>query len=106
MSGELSHALATHLRALREAHDLTQEKFALHYGIGRTWQGVLERGERNVTFETVEKIAAKIGVSPFYFTRPVGPTGPIPDLSRWPQRDDEAAEAATQPGFRDVSRGQ
>lgn len=64
MEGDLQRHLGEHLRALRAATGLSQEAFADHLGIHRTYIGGLERGERNVTLQTVERIAQRLGLTP------------------------------------------
>jgi len=62
MEGELQQILGRNLRAVRVASGLTQEEFADLLGIHRTYIGGLERGERNVTLQTVERLAASLAV--------------------------------------------
>jgi transcriptional regulator with XRE-family HTH domain len=57
-------ALGRNLRRLRRERGLSQEAFAEKTGIHRTYIGGIERGERNVTLETVERIAAPFGLDP------------------------------------------
>jgi transcriptional regulator with XRE-family HTH domain len=52
------------LRAYRFARSLSQEAFAEVLEIHRTYMGGLERGERNVTLKSLERIAARIDVDP------------------------------------------
>ena len=46
----------------RLARGLSQEGFADLLGVHRTYMGGLERGERNVTLRTVERLAQRLGV--------------------------------------------
>jgi transcriptional regulator with XRE-family HTH domain len=62
MEGDLQRQLGNSLRVLRAASGLSQEAFADRLGIHRTYIGGLERGERNVTLQTVERIADLLGV--------------------------------------------
>lgn len=64
MEGELQRRLGLGLRALRMSTGLSQEAFADLLGIHRTYIGGLERGERNVTLQTVERIAERLRVAP------------------------------------------
>jgi transcriptional regulator with XRE-family HTH domain len=64
VEGDLQRRLGRNLRSLRKAKGLSQEVFADTLGIHRTYMGGLERGERNVTLKTVERIAAALGVDP------------------------------------------
>ena len=62
MEGELQRRLGRNLRARRESRGLSQEGFADLLGVHRTYMGGLERGERNVTLRTVERLAQRLGV--------------------------------------------
>jgi len=64
MEGDLQRTVGRNLRAYREARDLSQEAFANVLGVHRTYMGGVERGERNLTLKSVEKIAAKLDVEP------------------------------------------
>lgn len=55
--------LARNLRMARLARGWSQEKFAEHCGLHRTYVGAIERGERNVTLVTLGCLAAALGVS-------------------------------------------
>ena len=43
---------------------LSQEVFADHCGIHRTYVGAIERGERNITLETLARVAAAAAIKP------------------------------------------
>ncbi len=62
VEGELQRQFGQSLRALRKARSLSQEVFADVLGVHRTYMGGLERGERNVTLRTVERLADRLGV--------------------------------------------
>jgi transcriptional regulator with XRE-family HTH domain len=64
VEGELQVQFGKNLRAYRRQRQLTQEKFGQLLGYNRTYIGGLERGERNVTLRTVERLAACLGVDP------------------------------------------
>ncbi|HEX7244417.1 MAG TPA: helix-turn-helix transcriptional regulator [Solirubrobacterales bacterium] len=64
MEGQLQQTVGKNLRAYREAKGLSQEAFADVLGVHRTYMGGMERGERNLTLKSVEKVAAKIGMEP------------------------------------------
>ncbi|HYV14887.1 MAG TPA: helix-turn-helix transcriptional regulator [Conexibacter sp.] len=70
MEGELQRIVGRNLRAHRERQGLSQEAFAEAVGVHRTYMGGLERGERNLTLKSVERIAEKIGVDPVALMRP------------------------------------
>jgi transcriptional regulator with XRE-family HTH domain len=61
VEGDLQRRLGRNLRAYRLAKGLSQEAFADLLGIHRTYIGGLERGERNVTLRTVERLAGLLG---------------------------------------------
>ncbi|MGH2912724.1 MAG: helix-turn-helix domain-containing protein [Solirubrobacteraceae bacterium] len=64
MEGDLQQAVGHNLRAYREAQKLSQEAFADVLGVHRTYMGGVERGERNLTLKSVERIAERLGVEP------------------------------------------
>lgn len=64
MEGDLQRTVGVNLRAHRQALGLSQEAFADVVGVHRTYMGGLERGERNLTLRSVERIAERIGVAP------------------------------------------
>lgn len=56
--------LARNLRALRLSRGWSQEEMAERCGLHRTYVGAIERGERNVTLETLNALALALGASP------------------------------------------
>lgn len=62
MEGELQKAFGRCLLAHRKARGLSQEAFADKLGFHRTYMGAIERGERNLTLKSVERIAGRLGV--------------------------------------------
>jgi transcriptional regulator with XRE-family HTH domain len=64
VEGDLQSTVGHNLRAYRKALGLSQEAFAEVLGIHRTYMGGIERGERNLTLKSVEKIASRIDVEP------------------------------------------
>ncbi len=64
MEGELQRAVGRNLRAYREAKGLSQEAFAEMFGVHRTYMGGIERGERNLTLKSVERLAERVGLEP------------------------------------------
>lgn len=69
MEGDLQRNVGINLRAHREARGLSQEAFADLVGVHRTYMGGLERGERNLTLRSLERIAERIGVDPVVLLR-------------------------------------
>ena len=62
VEGDLQRRLGSNLRTRRQERGLSQEGFANLLGVHRTYMGGLERGERNVTLRTVERLAQRLGV--------------------------------------------
>jgi transcriptional regulator with XRE-family HTH domain len=55
-------ALGEAARAMRAERGLPQESFARHAGLDRSYYGAIERGEFNITLDTIMKIAAGLRV--------------------------------------------
>lgn len=72
MEGDLQRNVGRNLRAYRRARGLSQEKFADVLGVHRTYMGGIERGERNLTLKSVERIARSIELEPLALLRPRG----------------------------------
>jgi transcriptional regulator with XRE-family HTH domain len=70
MEGDLQRTLGVNLRSYRQARKLSQEGFADAVGVHRTYMGGLERGERNLTLKSVERIAARLGMDPRELLQP------------------------------------
>ncbi|CPR96163.1 helix-turn-helix domain-containing protein [Mycobacteroides abscessus] len=64
MEGQLQKIVGRNLRRYRKERGLSQEAFADHVGFHRTYMGAVERGERNLTLQTVEKIADFLKIDP------------------------------------------
>jgi transcriptional regulator with XRE-family HTH domain len=64
VEGDLQKAVGRNLRAYREAEGLSQEAFADVLGVHRTYMGGIERGERNLTLKSLERIAERIDQDP------------------------------------------
>jgi len=62
VEGDLQRTVGRNLRAHRLRHGLSQEAFADVVGVHRTYMGGVERGERNLTLRSVERIADRVGV--------------------------------------------
>jgi transcriptional regulator with XRE-family HTH domain len=73
MEGDLQRALGRNLRSFREAEELSQEAFAARMGFHRTYWAGIERGERNLSLQSVEKIADMLKIEPLLLLE-----GPIP----------------------------
>ncbi len=70
MEGDLQRAVGRNLRAYREAKGLSQEAFADELGVHRTYMGGIERGERNLTLKSLERIASQIDLDPLALLQP------------------------------------
>ena len=55
--------LAQNVRAKRAALSLSQERLADRAGLHRTYVGSIERAERNVSIDNIEKLAAALGTT-------------------------------------------
>ena len=51
------------VRDLRKENGLSQEKLAHKAGFHRTYIGMIERAERNITLSNIEKISIALNVS-------------------------------------------
>lgn len=64
MEGDLQRNVGRNLRAYRQARGLSQEAFADVLEVHRTYMGGIERGERNLTLKSVERIADRLDLDP------------------------------------------
>ncbi|MBO9494780.1 helix-turn-helix transcriptional regulator [Thalassotalea sp. G20_0] len=55
-------AFGNRLRELRQEQCLTQEELSHRAGLNRTYIGDIERGEKNLTLASIEKLARVLGV--------------------------------------------
>ena len=60
---DLQVFLGHRIRELRQKKGFSQESFADHCGLHRTYMGGIERGERNVTIQTVLTMAKGLGIT-------------------------------------------
>ena len=60
---QLQIVLGKRIRDLRSKAGFSQESFADHCGLHRTYMGGVERGERNLTIQSVMTIAKGLEVS-------------------------------------------
>lgn len=68
---------------MRHSQGLTQERFAHRYGLDRSWLGHVENSNRNLTIETIEKLAHKLDVEVFVLVqRPPEEAPPPTELPR------------------------
>ncbi|MDA9234650.1 helix-turn-helix domain-containing protein [Polaribacter sp.] len=52
------------IKQLRTKKGWSQEKLALNAGLDRTYLPSIEKGERNVSLEVIEKLALALNVKP------------------------------------------
>jgi transcriptional regulator with XRE-family HTH domain len=57
-----NQALGGAIRAARKKAGYTQESFALHASLDRSYYSAIERGEFNLTVDTISKIAAGLSM--------------------------------------------
>jgi transcriptional regulator with XRE-family HTH domain len=62
--GKLRQVLAKNVRLYRHTRGLTQEELADKAKLHRTYMGMIERAERNLSVDNIEKIARALGVKP------------------------------------------
>jgi transcriptional regulator with XRE-family HTH domain len=54
--------LADRLRAFRDVQDISQEELGARADLHRTYVGAIERKERNVSLDNIERLARALGV--------------------------------------------
>lgn len=64
MSEQLRRILSESIKQRRKSIGLSQEALADLCGLHRTYIGGVERGERNITLETLVKIASALNAKP------------------------------------------
>ena len=74
MEGDLQRAFGRNVRQLRQERGLSQETLADALEVHRTFIGGVERGERNLTLRTVERLSEKLEADPLVLLAG-GPTG-------------------------------
>jgi len=65
----LRETVATNLRRLRQAKNLSQEELADRAGINRNYVGMLEREQHAATIDMLEKLAGVLDTDPAEFFR-------------------------------------
>ncbi len=58
-----NRALGEAMRSARKERGYTQESFAAHADVDRSYYGAIERGEFNLTVDTISKIAAGLDMT-------------------------------------------
>ena len=62
MEEPLKHRVGRNVRDLRSARGLTQERLAENLGCTPRYLAGIERGERNLTLDTLDALADRLGV--------------------------------------------
>lgn len=73
VEGELQRVVGRNVRRIRSQRGVSQEALAVELDVHRTYMGAVERGERNLTLRTVERLAAGLGVVPSELLRDPAP---------------------------------
>lgn len=63
MNDHLSRSFGAIIRELRTEKNLSQEELAFKARVHRTYIGMIERGEKNITIENIEKLAVALDTS-------------------------------------------
>ncbi|KAB1637864.1 helix-turn-helix domain-containing protein [Pseudoclavibacter terrae] len=63
MVGELQRSVGKNIRRIRLSRGISQEALGAVVGLHRTYIGSVERGERNITLQTLEGMAELLGVA-------------------------------------------
>ncbi|PVM87766.1 XRE family transcriptional regulator [Caulobacter endophyticus] len=66
---QLRRVVAANVRRLRTTLEISQERLASDSGLHRTYVGAIERAERNVSLDNVERLALALGVEPWRLLR-------------------------------------
>ena len=61
-AGHLRSTFASNLRKVRSKRNLSQEKLAELTGLHRTYVGSVERGERNISIDNMERFSLALDV--------------------------------------------
>ncbi len=63
MQRDLLKALGQRVRDLRSKQGFSQESFADHCGVHRTFMGAVERGETNISFQNLVKVSMGLDIT-------------------------------------------
>ncbi|KHL91177.1 MULTISPECIES: helix-turn-helix domain-containing protein [unclassified Paenibacillus] len=70
---ELVQRIGERIRRVRKEINLSQEQLAERSGLHTNYVGQVERGEKNLTLETLEKVVGGLGISLEELFRYIGP---------------------------------
>lgn len=62
MTKPLKYLVGENLREVRKSRELTQEQLAEQLGVSPRYLAGMERGERNLTLDSVDTLAANMGI--------------------------------------------
>lgn len=62
MKNDILIKFGNRVREERGKRNISQEKFAEKVGVHRTYIGMVERAEKNITLKNIEKIANAFGI--------------------------------------------
>jgi transcriptional regulator with XRE-family HTH domain len=68
--GQLQRIVGENLARVRHSRNLSQEELAEELDFHRTYLGAVERGERNLTLRSVERLARNLGIEPLDLLKP------------------------------------
>lgn len=71
MTSNLQQTVGANLRSHREALGLSQEKFAAVVGVHFSYISRIERGQSNISLDTLAKIADAAGLHPLELLAPL-----------------------------------
>ena len=60
---EIGKIIGERIKQLRKNNDWSQEELAHRANLNRTFVGAIERGEKNITIESLSKIASALEIS-------------------------------------------
>jgi len=63
MNRDLALEFGKRVRALRQSMGISQEDLAERASLHRTYIGMIERGEKNITLSNIEKVATALEVT-------------------------------------------
>jgi transcriptional regulator with XRE-family HTH domain len=64
MDSKLSAVVGNNIKKYRKILNISQEELAERAGLHRTYIGGIERGERNITLDSLQVIAIALNVAP------------------------------------------
>jgi len=63
MASEILKKFGQRVRLERVRLGISQEELAARAGVHRTYVGMIERGEKNITLENIERFSKALGIS-------------------------------------------